>query len=151
MSCYKWYHIWFRLIFTLNATRIENVAECHSLTVVHFQPCHDLNFVSIITKQGGITWGVIEEASRSSKAIDERIVINFRTKNTVFALFCDNNSAFDFVHKVSWYVMIYYDMSWFIMPCHDMYDKNVAILFYQLPIFSIDSNSVLSIATMSYR
>ena len=41
MSCHKWYHIWFRLIFTLNATIIENVAQCYSLTVVHFHPCHE--------------------------------------------------------------------------------------------------------------
>ena len=34
---------------------------------------------------------------------------------------------------------------------HDMYDKNVAILFYQLPFYSIDSHYVLSIVNLFYR
>ena len=33
----------------------------------------------------------------------------------------------------------------------DMYDKNVAILFYQLPFCSIDSHSILSIAITFYQ
>ena len=31
--------------------------------------------------QGGITCGVIDEASRSSKVIEKRLIINFRDKN----------------------------------------------------------------------
>ena len=41
--------------------------------------------------QGGITCGAIDEPRKSSKAIDERIIINFRDKNVVIARFCDNN------------------------------------------------------------
>ena len=40
---------------------------------------------------GGITCGAIEEASRSSKAINERVIINIRNKNVVIARFRDKN------------------------------------------------------------
>ena len=49
----------------------------------------------------------IEEASRSAKAIDERVIISF----------CDKNVA---IARLSWYVMIYHDMSWFVRLCHDL-------------------------------
>ena len=35
--------------------------------------------------QGGITCGAIEDPRKSSKAIDERVIINFRDKNVVIA------------------------------------------------------------------
>ena len=35
--------------------------------------------------QGGITCGAIDEPRKSSKAIDKRIIINFRDKNAVIA------------------------------------------------------------------
>ena len=41
--------------------------------------------------QGGITCGAIDEPKKSSKAIDERVIINFRDKNVVIARFCDKN------------------------------------------------------------
>ena len=41
--------------------------------------------------QGGITCGAIDEPTKSSKAIDERIIINFRDKNVVIARFRDKN------------------------------------------------------------
>ena len=41
--------------------------------------------------QGGITCGAIDEPRKSSKAIDERVLINFRDKNVVIARFCDKN------------------------------------------------------------
>ena len=41
--------------------------------------------------QGGITCGAIEDPRKSSKAIDERVIINFRDKNGVNARFCDKN------------------------------------------------------------
>ena len=41
--------------------------------------------------QGGITCGAIDEPRKSSKAIDERIIINFRDKNVVIARFRDKN------------------------------------------------------------
>ena len=41
--------------------------------------------------QGGITCGAIDEHRKSSKAIDERVIINFRNKNVVIARFRDKN------------------------------------------------------------
>ena len=42
-------------------------------------------------KQGGITCGAIEDPRKSSKAIDERVIVNFRDKNVVIARFRDKN------------------------------------------------------------
>ena len=44
--------------------------------------------------QGGITCGAIDEHRKSSKVIDERVIINFCDKNVVNARFCDKNEAF---------------------------------------------------------
>ena len=41
--------------------------------------------------QGGITCGAIDEPRKSSKAINERVIINFRDKNVLIARFCDKN------------------------------------------------------------
>ena len=41
--------------------------------------------------QGGITCGAIDEPRKSSKAIDERVIINFCDKNVVIAHFRDKN------------------------------------------------------------
>ena len=46
--------------------------------------------------QGGITCGTIDEPRKSSKAIDERVIINFRDKNVVIARFRDKNGDFLF-------------------------------------------------------
>ena len=51
-------------------------------------------FIRIITDgecQGGITCGSIDEPRKSSKAIDECVVINFLDKNVVIARFRDKN------------------------------------------------------------
>ena len=53
--------------------------------------------------QGGITCGVIDEASRSSKAIEKHVIINFRDKNVEIACFRD---------KVMFFI--------FMTKCHDM-------------------------------
>ena len=50
-----------------------------------------LSFIEIINNQGGITCGAIEDPRKSSKAIDERVIINFRDKNGVIARFRDKN------------------------------------------------------------
>jgi len=42
--------------------------------------------------QGGITCGAIDEPRKSSKAIDERVIINFRDKNVVIARFATKMS-----------------------------------------------------------
>ena len=41
--------------------------------------------------QGGITCGAIDEHRKSSKAIDERVIINFHDKNVVIARFRSKN------------------------------------------------------------
>ena len=88
--------------------------------------------------------GAIEEASRSSKVIDERVIISLRDKNTVIVRFRNKMMFFYFLLTKC------LDKSCFVILCHDMYDKNVANLFYPLPIFSIDSNSVLAITILFY-
>ena len=47
-----------------------------------------------ITSQCGLICGAIEESSKSQKAIDERVSINFRDKNAVFTPFRDTNVVF---------------------------------------------------------
>ena len=42
-------------------------------------------------QQGGITCGAIDEHRKSSKAIDERVIMNFRDKNVVIARFRNKN------------------------------------------------------------
>ena len=44
--------------------------------------------------QRGITCEAIDEPSKSSKAIDKRVIINFRDKNVVIAGFRDKNEVF---------------------------------------------------------
>ena len=48
--------------------------------------------------QGGITYGAIDEPRKSSKAIDERIIINFRDKNVAIAHFRDKNGVLSFLY-----------------------------------------------------
>ena len=43
---------------------------------------------------GGITCEAIDEPGKSSKAIDKRVIINFRDKNVVIAHFRDKNEVF---------------------------------------------------------
>ena len=45
----------------------------------------------LIFHQGGITCEAIDEPRKSSKAIDKRVIINFRDKNVVIARFRDKN------------------------------------------------------------
>ena len=55
-----------------------------------------LNAVSKCTcaEQGGITCGAIDEPRKSSKAINERVSVNFRDKNVVMARLRDKNGGF---------------------------------------------------------
>ena len=50
--------------------------------------------VKFSTDQGGITCGAIDEPRKSSKAIDKRVIIDFRDKNVVIARFRDKNEVF---------------------------------------------------------
>ena len=45
----------------------------------------------LLYAQGGITCEAIDQPKKSSKAIDEHVIINFRDKNVVIARFCDKN------------------------------------------------------------
>ena len=51
---------------------------------------------SYVQNQGGITCGTINEPRKSSKAIDERVIIDFRDKNVIIARFSDKNGGFLF-------------------------------------------------------
>ena len=53
-----------------------------------------LNAKKIDLQQGGITCGAIDEPRKSSKAIDKRVIIDFRDKNVVIARFRDKNEVF---------------------------------------------------------
>ena len=58
--------------------------------------------------QGGITCGAIDEPRKSSKAIHERVIINFRDKNVVIARFRDKNGVFIlFIYIYDVYIFIY--------------------------------------------
>ena len=46
---------------------------------------------TVTITQGGITCGAIDEPRKSSKAIDERVIINIYDKNVVIAHFRDKN------------------------------------------------------------
>ena len=91
---------WFCMVLhhlALCCTMLHHVAPeyarvCHSMPeyakVVHkLSPCHP----QVVSKQGGITCGAIDEPRKSSKAIDERVIINFRDKNVIIACFRDKN------------------------------------------------------------
>ena len=54
--------------------------------------------------QGGITCGAIDEPRKSLRAIDERVIINFRDKNVVIARFCDKNVVIARFHDKTAYV-----------------------------------------------
>ena len=53
-----------------------------------------LLYFLVIWVQGGITCGAIDEPRKTSKAIDERVIINFRDKKVVIARFRDKNGGF---------------------------------------------------------
>ena len=61
---------------------------CSTASAARFQCC--CPFLRPVL-QGGITCGAIEDPRKSSKAIDERVIINFRDKNGVIARFRDKN------------------------------------------------------------
>ena len=60
-------------------------------------------------QQGGITCDAIDEPGKSSKAIDKRVIINFRDKNVVIARFRDKNEVFVlFIIYICIYQYIFY-------------------------------------------
>ena len=66
----------------------------------------DFIFISTCKGQGGITCGAIDEPRKSSKAIDERVIINFRDKNVAIAHFRDKNGVLSFLYMYV-YIFIY--------------------------------------------
>ena len=74
--------------------------------------------------QGDITCGAIDEPRKSSKAIDERVIIKFRNKNDVIARSRDKNGGF------------------FLFIC--------ICIYYYILFCSIDSFSALSIAFLFF-
>ena len=73
-------------------------------------------------KQGGITCEAIDEPRKSSKAIDKRVIIDFRDKNVVIARFRD-------INEVLFNLLIYiYIISFYIFSISVL---SIAILFYQ--------------------
>ena len=50
--------------------------------------------MGMIVAQGGKTCGAIDEPRKSSKAINKRVIIDFRDKNIVIARFRDKNEVF---------------------------------------------------------
>ena len=56
-------------------------------------------FARVPDHQVEINCGAIDEASRSLKAIDNRVIIDFLGKNAVIALFCDKNYVFELYDK----------------------------------------------------
>ena len=90
--------------------------------------------------QCGIICGAIVESSRSLKAIDERVFVNFRDKNAVFTHFRDKNAIFTSFRDKN-YVF-------------EIHDKNTVFGFTNFcsgKDQSIDCQSVLSIANLFYR
>ena len=63
------------------------------MTILHpdLPPLYKYDPYTSTHTQGGITCGAIEDPRKSSKAIDERVIINFRDKNGVIARFRDKN------------------------------------------------------------
>ena len=60
-----------------------------SLVIIANTRLHDLHECG--PNQGGITCGAVDEPRKSSKAIDEHVIINFCDKNVVIARFRDKN------------------------------------------------------------
>ena len=64
---------------------------CYLVTMLLLCSC----LCKIKPSQGGITCGAIDELRKSSKTIDERVIINFPDKNVVIARFRDKTLAWD--------------------------------------------------------
>ena len=69
------------------------------MAVLLTEQSSQLSVQMITGKQCGITCGAIDEPSRSSKAIDKSVIINFRDKNVVIARFASKMVFFYFYDK----------------------------------------------------
>ena len=74
----------------------------------------------MIGGQGGITCEAIDEPGKSSKAIDKRVIMDFRDKNVVIARFRDKNEVFVLFN-------IYISIAWSI---DSFFVLSIAFQFY---------------------
>ena len=82
------------MTFTLTTWNLDVYNELELRPTLHilFRDLYQCWTVVVDSQhQGGITCGAIDEPRKSSKAIDERVIINFRDKNGVIARFRDKN------------------------------------------------------------
>ena len=73
--------------------------------------------------QGGITCGAIDEPTKSSKAIDEHVIINFCDKNVAIARFCDKNV--EKAHKSR--QMQFHDKTAYVWGLHYRWDPSLSM------------------------
>ena len=88
--------------------------------------------------QGGITCGAIDEPRKSSKAIDERVIIKFRDKNVVIVRFRDKNVVIARFHDKNVVIASFRDKNVVIARFRDknvvnarFRDKNVEIACFR--------------------
>ena len=72
--------------------------------IVRLEDKHTVKQHSV--QQGGITCGAIDEPRKSSKAIDERVIIIFCDKNVVIARFRDKNDGLSYLFLICIYFYI---------------------------------------------
>ena len=75
-------HLWDNAVTSMTVLTIENILLTQDKKTATWG-------------QGGITYGAIDEASRSSKALDERVIQEFFIQIAVIAHFHDKNDVFD--------------------------------------------------------
>ena len=102
----KWAFALFPWSFLQSISLYQNISLWWPMHQKHVSP-------TVSQCQGGITCGAIDEPRKSSKAIDERVIINFCDKNVVIARFCDKNVV---IARFSWqiYLNFYHRMG--ILP-----------------------------------
>ena len=77
--------------------------------------------------QCGITCGAIDEPSRSSRAIDKRVIINFRDKNVVIARFATKMGVLSYLY-IYMYIFLYLFYLFINIYLHIF--VSIAFLFY---------------------
>ena len=75
--------------------------------------------------QGGITCGAINEPRKSSKASNERVIINFQDKNVIIARFRDRNVVIARFHDKNVVIARFRDKNVVIVRFRDNWDGNI--------------------------
>ena len=81
--------------------------------------------------QGGITCGAINESRKSSKAIDECVIINLRDKNVVIARFRTKNVVIARFRDKNVVIARFRDKNVVIARFRDKNVLSIAFLFYK--------------------